>query len=96
VLERDVEERGPSLRQDVVAITQFRVQVYPASAAFRDPRGDGQRAVDEHGLSVAHEHARRHSRKAVPRRKETARLVEGGPDEASVDESRACLVSLAE
>jgi hypothetical protein len=96
VLERDVEERGACLREQLVAVAELTVDVDAAPTAVGHPRGQAQLPVDEHGPPEAEEDARGHRRKAVPGGQEPAGFVERRPDEATVDDPGAGLVPLVE
>jgi hypothetical protein len=97
VLERDVEERAARLGQHVVApVAELCVYVDPPAAAVGHPGSQPERPVDRHGPPIADEDPRRHGREAVPRREETARLVERGRHEAAVHDPGPGLVPLAE
>jgi hypothetical protein len=96
MLERHVEEGPARLREELGAVAQLRVHVDPAPAAVGHLGGESERAVDEHGPAVADEHARRDGGKAVPRREQAARLVEGSGDETPVDDAGAGLVARSE
>jgi hypothetical protein len=96
VLQRDVEEGGAGLGQDLVAVAERAVDADPAASAIGHPGRHRQCAVDEDGAPIADKDSRGHRRKPVPRREKPARLVEGGADEAAVDDPRRGLVPLGE
>jgi hypothetical protein len=96
VLEGYMQEGAASFGEDLSAKSEVAVDVDAAPAALGDPRGDRKLAVDEHGLAVADENSGSHGREAVPRGEEAARLVQGGANNASVDDPRRSLVTLTE
>jgi hypothetical protein len=91
-----MQEGAASLGEDLAVQAEVAVDVDAPPAALGHPRGNLEIAVDEHGPAVANEDPGRHGRKAVPRGEEAAGFVQGGSDEPAVDESRPCLVALAE
>lgn len=94
MLEGNVEERRPGLREDLVPISELAVHVHPAPAAVGDPGGDAQAAVDQDGAPVADENPRRDGRESVPGGEQAASLVQRGADQASMDDPRSRLVVL--
>jgi hypothetical protein len=92
MLERDVEECGPGLGEDLGAGAELSVDVQSAAARAGQAGRDRQRSVDRHGLAVAHEDPCGDRGKAIPGGEQPARLVERGADEASVDDPRPALV----
>ena len=91
-----MQEGAASFGEDLSTQSEVAVDVDAAPAALGHPRGDRKLAVDEHGLAVADEDSGSHGREAVPRGEEAARLVQGGANNASVDDPRRSLVTLAE
>ena len=98
VLEGDVQQGASGLGEQVtrLRVAEVGVDVETPASAARQPRGEGELAVDGHRLAIADEHAGGDRREAVPGREEATGLVESGRDEATVDDARACLVTGAE
>jgi hypothetical protein len=96
VLERDVQEGGSRLREDLVGMAQVAVDVYAAAVPAGDVRGELEIPVDRHGPAIAHEDAGRHGREAVPRREQTACLVERGGDQPAVRDAGPTLMTVVE
>ena len=96
MLERDVEEGGAGFGQDLVAVAELRLEMDAPALALGHPRGEGEATVDERGTAVAHEHARRHSREAIPGGEQATGLVESCADETAVDDAGAGLVARPE
>jgi hypothetical protein len=95
VLERHVQEGAASLREDLAVQAEVAVDVDAPPAALGHPCGDLEIAVDQHGPAVADEDPSCHGGEAVPCGEETARLVQRGADEASMDDPRTGLMALA-
>ena len=90
-------QEGPAgLGEDFPVEAQISVDVDAPAAAFRHPGGDRELAVDQYGPAIADEDARGHTREAVPRGEEPARLVQSSADESAVDDPGRGLVALAE
>ena len=96
MLERHVEEGSTCFGEDLRVVAELCVHVQTPAAALGHPGGNRELTIDEDRTAVADEDAGGHGRKAVPGGEEAARLVEGGADEAAVDDSRPGLVTLAE
>jgi hypothetical protein len=93
-----MEQGTAGLGEQIAAlrVAQLGIDVETPAPAARQPRGEGERAVDGHRLSVADEHAGGDRWEAVPGGEEAAGLIESGRDESAVDDARAGLVTRAE
>jgi hypothetical protein len=96
MFERDMEEGGPRLGEEVVAVAKLSVHMDPSSPPVGDPRAERQPAVDEDRLPVPDEHPRGHGREPVPGGEEPACLVQRRADEPAVHNARAGLMPLPE
>jgi hypothetical protein len=96
VLERNVEEGAAGLGQHVRTLAQLGIHMEATAAAVHHPGGNGEPAVDQNGRPVADEHPDGDAWEPVPCGEQSARLVQGGADEPSVDDPRPGLVPFAE
>ena len=96
MLERHVQEGAAGFGEDLAVQAEVAVDVDAPPAALGHPRSDRELAVDQHGSAVADEDPGGHGREAVPRGEESARFVQRSADEASMDDARRGLVTLAE
>jgi hypothetical protein len=96
MLQRDVQEGGARLGQNLLAIAELAVDADAPPAAVRDPRGHRQCLVDEHRAPEADEDPCGHRREAVPGGEEAAGFVQRGADDPAVDDPRRGLASFGE
>ena len=94
VLERDVDEGEPRLREQLAGVPELATYVYAPPSLFLDEGAHGERMVDGHGPAVAQEDPPRDDREAVPGRHEPAGLVDERGDEAAVRETGPALMAL--
>src|SRR6185312_17247907 len=96
MLQRNVHKRAASLGEDVVAVDDLTRDVDAPPMFVVDSRPDQEFGVDWHRTPEVHEQPPGDGGEAIPARQQAAGLVQRRGDEASVDEARRRLVTIAE